>query len=51
MWALVRRLCAVHYAIHGSLVLEDMVQISRMCSSEIEYSDVNMDEILARLNI
>ena len=51
MWALVRRLCAVHYAIRGSLVLEDMVQISRMCSSEIEYSDVNMDEILARLNI
>lgn len=51
MWALVRRLCAVHYALHGSLVLEDMVQLSRLCSSEIEYSDVNMDEILARLNI
>lgn len=51
MWAIVRRLCAVHYAIHGSLVMEDMVQICRMCSSEIEYSDVNIDEILARLNI
>ena len=51
MWAIIRRLCAVHHAVHGSLSMEDMVQISRMCSSEIEYSDVNMDEILARLNI
>lgn len=51
MWALVRKLCAVHYAVHGTLEMEDMVQICRMYSSEIEYSDVNADEILDRLNI
>ena len=51
MWALVRKLCAVHYALHGSLEIEDMVQICRMYSSEIEYSDVNADEILAALSI
>ena len=51
MWALVRKLCAVHHALHGSLRMEDMVQICRMYSSEIEYSDVNADEILGRLNI
>lgn len=49
MWALVRKLCAVHHALHGSLNLEDMVQICRMYSSEIEYSDVNTDEILDRM--
>lgn len=49
LWALVRRLCAVHFALHGSVEPEDMVQICRMLSSEIEYSDVNMDEILDHL--
>ncbi len=51
MWAIVRKLCAVHYTVHGTLEMEDMVQLCRMYSSEIEYSDVNVDEILMQLEL
>lgn len=50
MWKLVRALCAVHLQKQGRLELSDMVEICRMYSSEIEYSDGNIPAILAELH-
>jgi len=43
MWLIIRRMCAVR----ESLAFEDMVEICRLYSSEIEYSDENIDALLA----
>lgn len=43
MWLIVRKLCAIR----EELTFEDMVEICRMYSSEIEYSDENIDALLA----
>lgn len=50
MWTILRKLCAVHAAVHGSVSMEDFVQLCRMYSSEIEYSDVNVDSILDEIH-
>ena len=36
-------LCAVHYSKNGCITIDDMVEISRIYSSEVEYSDDNME--------
>ncbi len=38
-------LCAVHYSKNGSISLDDMVEIARIYSSEVEYSDDNMEKL------
>lgn len=50
MWTILRKLCAVHASVHGSVSMEDFVQLCRMYSSEIEYSDVNVDAILDEIH-
>ena len=45
MWLIVRKLCAIH----EELTFEDIVEICRMYSSEIEYSDENIDAILGMI--
>lgn len=49
MWMMLRKLCAVHAAVHETVEIEDFVQLCRMYSSEIEYSDVNVDAILDKI--
>ncbi len=44
MWRILRRMCAATNA-----DMEGFVQLCRMYSSEIEYSDVNVDEIMEEL--
>jgi len=45
MWLIVRKLCAIR----EQLTFEDVVEICRMYSSEIEYSDENIDAILGKI--
>lgn len=45
-WLLIRLLCCVHMELNGSLALEDMAEVCRMYSSEIEYSDENIAAII-----
>ena len=46
---LVRQLCVSQLEKMGSVSLKDLVEIARLYSSEIEYSDQNMDAILDRI--
>ncbi|MBQ2955509.1 MAG: flagellin lysine-N-methylase [Clostridia bacterium] len=46
---IIRRLCALHAALHGGISMDDAVELVRLYSSEIEYSDVNIDAVLAAL--
>ena len=33
----------MHFALHGSVVLADLIEIARQYSAEIEYSDENVE--------
>ncbi len=39
-------LCQLHTKQFGKLTIEDIIEYSRMCSSEIEYSQENLDELI-----
>jgi len=43
---IIRGLCAVHYSKNGSLSVEDIAEFARLYSSEIEYSEDNMEKLL-----
>ena len=47
--AIIRRLVFVHFALHGSVVLADLIEIARQYSAEIEYSDENVEILLYRI--
>ena len=51
VWALgvVYNLCALHYNRTGRLTIDDMAEICRMFSAEIEYSPDNMDTLFDTL--
>ena len=42
---LIASLCDLHEKTHGNVTLEDLAEISRMFSSEVEYSQENLDTI------
>lgn len=42
-------LCRVHAVLHGSVELDDLVEIARQYSAEIEYSDENVEALLDAL--
>lgn len=46
---MIRALCGVILTQKGTLVLEDVADIARMYSSEVEYSDENMDALLQEI--
>ena len=43
---IIRSLCAVHYSKNGSLSVENIAEFARLYSSEIEYSEDNMEKLL-----
>ena len=48
-YGIIRELCRVHGVLHGSVGLEDLVEIARQYSAEIEYSDENVEALLDAL--
>lgn len=48
-FAMIRRLLRVHFVLYGSVVLEDLIEIARQYSAEIEYSDENIEILLYRI--
>ena len=48
-FAMIRRLLLVHFVLHGSVVLADLIEIARQYSAEIEYSDENVEILLYRI--
>lgn len=48
-YGIIRELCRVHGVLHGSVSLEDLVEIARQYSAEIEYSDENVEALLDAL--
>ena len=46
---IIRALCRVHAVLHGSVALDDLVEIARQYSAEIEYSDENVEALLDAL--
>lgn len=49
IWRLLRALCGIHAAQTGSVSVDDLIELARLYSSEIEYSDENIAAILDRL--
>ncbi len=45
----ISQICKYHIAKHGNIQLEDIVEYTRMYSSEIEYSDENIGKIIEEL--
>ena len=45
-YELFRRLCAVLYEEKGTLTLDDIVELARLYSSEVEYSDENINKLM-----
>ncbi len=45
-YEIIRDLCRVHAVLYGSVSLDDLVEICRQYSAEIEYSDENVDALL-----
>ena len=43
-------LCAVHYSKNGHISVDDMAEIARVYSSEVEYSDDNMEKLFEVLS-
>lgn len=43
-------LCAVHYIKNGHISVDDMAEIARVYSSEVEYSDDNMEKLFEVLS-
>ena len=50
IWQLLRDMIAISSEARGSFDIEDTVEIARLCSSEIEYSDENIDAIIFKLH-
>lgn len=48
-YRIIRDLCYVHAVLHGSVALDDLVEIARQYSAEIEYSDENVEALLDAL--
>ena len=48
-YRIIRNLCRVHAVLHGGVVLDDLVDIARQYSAEIEYSDENVEALLDAL--
>ena len=48
-YQMIRDLCRVHAVLHGSVNLDDLVEIARQYSAEIEYSDENVETLLDAL--
>ena len=48
-YRMIRDLCRCHILQHGSIALDDLVEIARQYSAEIEYSDENVDALLDAL--
>lgn len=48
-YRIIRDLCRVHAVLHGSVNLDDLVEIARQYSAEIEYSDENVEALLDAL--
>ncbi len=44
-YEMIKNICKLHIKKYGSLSFEDLVNYSRMYSSEIEYSDENIDDL------
>lgn len=49
-YCIIRSLCAVHYIKNGLLTIEDIAEYSRIYSSEIEYSEDNIERLLEFLS-
>lgn len=45
-YEIIKKLCRVHAVLHGNVTLDDLVEIARQYSAEIEYSDENVDILL-----
>ncbi|MBQ3567930.1 MAG: flagellin lysine-N-methylase [Anaerotignum sp.] len=48
-YRVIRDLCCVHEVLHGSVTPDDLVEIARQYSAEIEYSDENVEALLDAL--
>ncbi len=48
-YIMIRDLCRTHAVLHGSVDLDDLVEIARQYSAEIEYSDENVEALLDAL--
>ena len=48
-YRIIRALCRVHAVLHGSITLDDLVEIARRYSAEVEYSDENCGILLDAL--
>ncbi|MBR2383601.1 MAG: flagellin lysine-N-methylase [Anaerotignum sp.] len=48
-YRIIRDLCRVHAVLHGVVGLDDLVDIARQYSAEIEYSDENVEALLDAL--
>lgn len=48
-YRMIRDLCRVHAVLHGSVSLDDLVDLARQYSAEIEYSDENVEALLDAL--
>ncbi len=46
---MIKNLCKMHILKYGNITLEDLVDYSRMYSSEIEYSDENIEKLIELL--
>ena len=48
-YRVIRDLCCVHEVLRGSVTVDDLVEIARQYSAEIEYSDENVEALLDAL--
>lgn len=48
-YRIIRELCRVHAVLYGDVSLDDLVEIARQYSAEIEYSDENVEALLDAL--
>lgn len=48
-YSMIRDLCRTHAVLHGRIDLDDLVEITRQYSAEIEYSDENVEALLDAL--
>ncbi|MBR2949433.1 MAG: flagellin lysine-N-methylase [Lachnospiraceae bacterium] len=48
-YRIIRDLCRVHAVLHGGVGLDDLVDLARQYSAEIEYSDENVEALLDAL--
>jgi lysine-N-methylase len=48
-YRMIRALCHAHAVLHDGICLDDLVEIARQYSAEIEYSDENVEALLDAL--